>query len=74
MNTETLAVLTDIYEHYKKGSTGMVQAIETHCGFCISQDEIKRISQECVTAELFIDTWQDENWWSDDINNKVGIS
>lgn len=62
---ENLQALSEIYTEYKSGSQGFCIAVETHCGFNISRDEIERIGDAAGTAEEFYNTWENETWWTD---------
>ena len=66
MNIET------IYQEYKAGSHGFVQAVETRCGFNISRNEIERIASKAETPEDFENVWSNETWWTDAENNSIG--
>lgn len=57
--------LADIYSEYTPGSLGFVIAVETHCGFAISRDEIRRIAEKARSAEEFRFIWENEDWWQD---------
>lgn len=57
--------LADIYDVFTPGSQGFAIAVETHCGFGISREEIKRIANKAATAEQFEAIWSNEDWWSD---------
>lgn len=50
--------LTQIYATYNIGSKGFCNAVDTHCGFCISMEEIKRIALLANTAEEFQMIWE----------------
>lgn len=54
------------YADFTPGSTGFAIAVETHCGFQASRDEIKRISERAGSAAEFVKIWQNETWWTDD--------
>lgn len=60
--------LQEIYQQFTPGSQGFAKAVETHCGFEASIDEIKRIGLRANSAEEFEAIWQNEDWWSDDKN------
>ena len=57
--------LADIYSQFTRGSQGFCIAVETHCGFGISRDEIKRIAEVAETAAMFEATWDATDWWAD---------
>lgn len=57
--------LAQIYTEYTRGSQGFCIAVETHCGFCISRDEIQRIAERAETPEQFQAIWDNEDWWTD---------
>ena len=60
--------LEQIYNEYTPGSQGFAIAVETHCGFSISRDEIKRISSKADNAEKFWRAWEKGDWWADEVN------
>lgn len=60
--------ITEIYENYTPGSQGFCIAVETHCGYEISREEIERISNRAGTAESFDMIFNDEAYWTDDNN------
>lgn len=57
--------ITEIYSEYTPGSTGFCIAVETHCAFDISRDEIGRISRRAGTPAEFVKIWENEDWWTD---------
>jgi hypothetical protein len=64
--------LNTIYNEFTIGSDGMIRAIQTHCGFNISNAEIERILQRAKTASEFEHLWENTDWWSDDSRSLVG--
>lgn len=60
------ANLAAAYADFTPGSTGFAIAVETHCGFQASREEIKRIAERARNAAEFVKIWQNENWWADD--------
>ena len=56
--------LTQIYNEFTPASAGFTIAVETHCGFCISRDEIERIAEQAETADEFESIWENEDWWT----------
>jgi hypothetical protein len=63
--------LADIYTEFTTGSQGFVKAVSSHCGFDISNREIRRISTKAETAEQFQAIWANEDWWTDENNASV---
>ena len=63
--------LEKIYTDYTPGSDGFAIAVEAHCGFEISRDEIKRIASKAETPEQFDAIWSNEDWWTDKKNEKT---
>lgn len=63
--------IEQIYAAYTAGSTGFAIAIETHCGYCISREEIKRIAAKASTAEEFQQVWENDDSWTDENNETV---
>lgn len=61
--------LNTIYDEFNIGSDGMIRAIQTHCGFGISNAEIERILAVAKTASEFEHLWENTDWWSDDVVN-----
>jgi len=49
--------LQDIFDTYTAGSPGFVAAVQTHCGFDISDEEIKRIAEIAKDAAEFEQIW-----------------
>ena len=60
--------LNQIADDYQWGSQGFVVAVETHCGFGISRDEIQRIAARTSTADEFQAAWENDVDWTDDNN------
>ena len=60
--------LAEIYSQFTTGSQGFCIAVETHCGFGVSRDEIKRIADKSPTAEQFEAAWEGDDWWTDENN------
>lgn len=54
-----------IYEEFSRGSNGFVHAVQTHCGYDISDAEIERIAEKAETAAEFDRIWQNEDFWTD---------
>ena len=61
--------LSEIYAEYTAGSQGFCIAVETHCGLDISRDEIERIGDQSETASDFMDTWENDDSWTDENNS-----
>jgi hypothetical protein len=61
----TEMTLEEIYEEFRAGSAGFVKAVQTHCGFGISNSEIERLAGECPDWWEFEDAWENESWWKD---------
>jgi hypothetical protein len=57
--------LNAAYEQFTIGSNGFCSHIETHCGFGISTDEIKRIAEDATTADEFVTIWESSDYWTD---------
>lgn len=57
--------LETIYETFNPGSTGFIKAVQTHCCFAVSDDEIRRIAHKAETPEDFQKIWENEDWWID---------
>ena len=57
--------LSEIYAAYVPGSDGFCKAVDTHCGFCTSFDETKRIAERATSAEDFQKIWENEDRWTD---------
>jgi hypothetical protein len=57
--------LQDIYAEYTAGSTGFCIAVETHCGYEISREEIARIAARAKNSGEFEAIWTNEDWWTD---------
>ena len=55
-----------IYSTYQVGSNGFIRAIQDHCGYDVTDDEIARIADKAVTADQFQDVWENESWWQDE--------
>jgi hypothetical protein len=60
--------LEEIYSAFTAGSPGFVQAVQTHCGFCASDEEIERIGDAADDADEFQRIWTNKNWWTDENN------
>ncbi|NGO64177.1 hypothetical protein G6N76_10860 [Rhizobium daejeonense] len=54
-----------IYEEFSRGSNGFIKAVQTHCGYDISDTEIERIAARAETAAEFDRIWQNEDFWTD---------
>ena len=63
--------INEIYADYTPGSQGFAIAVETHCGYNISRDEIKRIGSRAVTPDEFQKTWENDDWWTDGKNENA---
>jgi hypothetical protein len=61
--------LENIYAEYTQSSAGFAIAVETHCGFNISRDEIKRIAEKASDASSFRSIWENDDWWTDGNNH-----
>lgn len=57
--------LNEIYSKYTIGSAGFIGAIQTHCCFDCSDDEINRIAVISPTAEAFQRNWENDDSWAD---------
>lgn len=57
--------LDTIYRELTPGSWGFVKAVAAHCGFDISDDEIRRIAMRAESANQFMSIWDKEDWWTD---------
>lgn len=55
--------LAAIYAAFIPARLGFCIAVETHCGFMISREEIGRIAGRAATAEEFERIWRDSDWW-----------
>jgi len=51
--------LQDIFDTFTAGSRGFIAAVQTHCGFDISDEEIKRIAEIAKDAAEFERIWKD---------------
>jgi hypothetical protein len=60
-----MMTLKDIYNEFNAGSDGFAEAVQSHCGFEISRDEIKRLGRNCATAANFQTAWENDGWWED---------
>ena len=60
--------LNQIANEYQWGSQGFVVAVETHCGFSISRDEIQRIADRTATPGEFQSAWKNDDDWTDENN------
>ncbi len=66
--------LSEIFATYTAGSTGFCAAVETHCGYEMSRDEIARVSLKAAEAgpnsgdmaDEFDAIVTEEFWWTDD--------
>lgn len=45
-----------------------INAVQTHCGFDISDEEIDRIASTATTPVEFDKIWANEDWWTDENN------
>ena len=61
----------EIYETYAPGSDEFVAAVQQHCAYDISDDEIRRISGRAMSGEAFDYHWSDETWWRDDMQPTI---
>ena len=59
--------ISEIYETHPAGSDEFVAAVQAHCAYDISDDEIRRISGKAISGEAFDYHWSDETWWRDDM-------
>ena len=55
--------LETIFSQYRVGSPGFVDAVQTHCGFCISDAEIRAIAETAKTADEFRAIWENQSHW-----------
>lgn len=55
--------LEKIFDQYTIGSDGFVAAVQTYCGFNISNDEVRRIAETAKTANEFQDIWENKAYW-----------
>lgn len=60
-----IMTLQEIYAEFTAGSAGFINAVHTHCGYCISKTEIARIAAQAATAEQFEQFWQNTDAWTD---------
>lgn len=60
--------LAQIYNDYTVGSAGFCAAVETHCGYNISREEIGRIAAQAKTDEEFQNIWENDDSWTDAAN------
>lgn len=60
-----MATLETIYEDFTRGSNGFVKAVQTWCGFDMSNAEIERIAEKAETPDEFTRIWENETWWAD---------
>ena len=65
--------IQDIYAAHTVGSLGFCKAVETHCGYGLSLEEIKRIAEIAKTPEDFERIWEDEAGWPDSSNYHTAI-
>ena len=61
--------LEEIYATFSTGSEGFIRAVETHCGFGISRDEIERIAEDAESPVEFELIYTNEDYWTDDKNS-----
>jgi hypothetical protein len=50
--------LQDIYDNFTAGSPGFVNAVQSHCGFNMSDEEIKLIAELARNAAEFERIWE----------------
>jgi hypothetical protein len=62
---ETTMTLSEIYDSYTAGSVSFVQAVQSHCGFCASNEEIERIADLASDADEFQRIWENDDSWTD---------
>ena len=62
----------EIYTTFSAGSRGFVMAVQSHCGFNASDDEIERIAELADTAEEFQSVWENDDSWTDSNNPQDG--
>ena len=55
----------EIYETYAPGSDEFVAAVQQHCAYDISDDEIRRLATRAMSGEAFDYHWSAESWWRD---------
>ena len=63
--------LEEIFDAHKRGSNAFTIAVEQHCGFDISRMEIVRLSNEAWNAEQFQAMYDNDDWWTDKINDRA---
>ncbi len=56
----------DICELHIPGSDAFVEAVQQHCAYDISDDEIRRIAGKAMSGEAFDYHWSRESWWKDE--------
>lgn len=60
-----------IADQFRWGSEGFAIAVETHLGFCISRNEIKRIAIYTTSPDEFQHVWENEGWWTDSADEEL---
>ena len=49
--------LQDIFDTFTPGSQGFIDAVNTHCGFNMSDEEIERIGKLAKNSAEFEEIW-----------------
>jgi hypothetical protein len=55
--------LEQIYREFTPGSKDFVSAVQEHCGFGASDEQIERIATKSMSAAEFLWIWENETWW-----------
>ncbi len=56
--------IQEIFNTYRTGSQGFIQAVQTHTGINASDTEIARIAEKANDADEFMSIWENEDWWA----------
>lgn len=56
--------ITEIYAEFEIGSTSFIRAVQSHCGFNCSDEEIERIAKRAANGDEFQKIWENEDWWT----------
>ena len=62
--------IQEVYEKFTPGVPDFCNEVVSSCCFDVSMDEAQRLGRKCATAELFLNEWENEEWWSDDYKPK----
>ena len=63
--------ISEIYDTYAPGSDEFVAAVQKHCAYDISADEIRRIAGKAMSGEAFDYHWSRESWWRDEMQGEA---